>query len=100
VTALLALLDERASLLAFKKFLKLMRCQSGFFVLSLFRGNLQILRRSSDLKPSVFVCSFLVFAGEAALLGGSVGETCVSLYLFRLNALSGSPRGVPGNPTY
>jgi hypothetical protein len=30
VAALLALLDERASLLAFQEFLKLMLCQSGF----------------------------------------------------------------------
>jgi hypothetical protein len=64
VTPLLTLLDERAGLLTFKQFLKLMLCQAALYVLSSFGGNLLTLRGRSDLKPSHYVTYFLVFPGQ------------------------------------
>ena len=63
VAALLALLDERTSLLAFQQFLKLMLCQSGSVRPFDYRGNLLTLRGRSDLKLSDCMAYFLVFPG-------------------------------------
>ena len=52
VTALLALLDERTSLLAFQKFLKLMLCQSGSLRPFNCRGNL--LNSKRPVGPPTF----------------------------------------------
>ncbi|HET7856659.1 MAG TPA: hypothetical protein VFL41_09410, partial [Gaiellaceae bacterium] len=71
----LALLDERASLLAFKQFLKLVRCQSGSLRPFDCRGNLLTLRGRSDLKRSDYVSDFLVFPGRESRYRPSIPET-------------------------